>query len=79
MTAPRENKDGSCPNCMADYSSCKFHRMADDLREKNLRETIRGIVAHSKAERLGRICAKYELESDEMMTREEKAAAYTTV
>ena len=70
------NADGSCLYCMADYSSCQFHRMVDFLRDENRRETIKGIVAHQKAERLKRICAKYELESDEMMTREEKATQH---
>ena len=73
MKAPILNADGSCPDCLRSWRQCAWH-IADGLREDRERsEMLRRVCAAQRADEIGRVCARYELESDEMQTREEKA------
>jgi len=51
---------------------------AEMLREMEKSEALRRCVSSAKAWDIARICARYELESDEFYTREQKAAQYIT-
>lgn len=42
-------------------------------RDREKGELCRRVAAQAKRDKVERICSRFELESDEMMTREEKA------
>ena len=51
---------------------------AEMLREMEKSEALRRCVSSAKAWDIARICARYELESDEFYTLEQKAERYIT-
>lgn len=50
---------------------------AEAIAEKNKRNTLKNVLANARENEIARICQTKELESDEFMTREEKAKFYT--
>ena len=77
MKSPTLRSDGSCPACSGGWT-CSFH-IAEGLRkDKENAATLRRVCESAKVNELARICARFELESDEMQTREEKALQLQT-
>jgi len=73
MNAPTMNADGSCPACLRSWRQCDWH-IAEGLRRDRERSAMFARVCRrASAEEIARTCARYELESDEFQTREEKA------
>jgi len=50
--------------------------IADRARERAKAETVRKAARGARQNAIARICARYELESDEFLTAEQKAARY---
>lgn len=75
MNAPPTYPDGSCIGCLNNLPRCEFHEIEERAREKAARETLARVVERSRQNDLARICARHELESDEMSTRWQKAEA----
>jgi len=74
MNAPTMNPDGSCPKCLfAGGWHCEWHQ-AEAVRRCRERSAMAARVCRRATdEDIARTCARYELESDEFQTREEKA------
>ena len=68
---------GTCLDCVGrvGHGRCAFHAAEDRQRERTFSALLQRTVEAMRADEIGRICARYELESDEMQTREEKAAS----
>jgi hypothetical protein len=75
VNAPRYDDRGACLDCVAliGRSRCEFHAAEDQKRDARNRATLRRSCEIGHAHELARICARYELESDEGGTREQKA------
>lgn len=74
----RFRPDGSCSTCSGGWlcKACQNDGLArDKARSAILRSTVQGI----QQTRIARVCSRYELESDERGTREEKAAEMLAV
>lgn len=63
---------GTCLTCLSDYANCE-HRLIEREKERRFSKVLQGVVVGIESERLSRIAAKFELESDEFSTWEEKA------
>jgi hypothetical protein len=57
---------------MEDYANCE-HRLIEREKEKRFAKLLQNIVVGIESERLGRVAARREIESDEFFTWEEKA------
>jgi hypothetical protein len=66
---------GTCLTCFHDFVSCE-HRKEEEESRKRLSLLIRETVQRDKSQTLQRIAAKFELESDEFFTSEQKAELY---
>lgn len=75
MNAPTLRPDGSCPACVGGWK-CVYHIERDAQRDRERSETLRRVCAGIREARIMEICARHELESDEFLTREQKAEAY---
>ena len=72
MNTPLLRPDGSCPACVGGWQ-CEYHQR-EGVRRFQERERMLAIVARGiRARRIADLCARYELESDEFQTREQKA------
>jgi hypothetical protein len=72
---PSLKADGSCPACRITGGwQCDFHQARGVEKSRALGVMLREISASLHADELSWICARHELESDEFMTREQKAS-----
>lgn len=70
---PTLNPDGSCPLCLGGWL-CSWHQQDGLRRDREQAATLRQVAANIRQARIESICARYELESDEGGTAEQKAA-----
>lgn len=75
VVVPVMREDGSCPLCVGGWL-CLFHQEAAAQRDRDLGAMLRRVAAAQHANEIARVCARFELESDEGGTREEKAERY---
>lgn len=68
------NPDGTCPACIGGWL-CKFHQQEGLRIDAQRSQVIKQAVAGIRRAEIARTCARYELESDEMLTAEQKAVA----
>lgn len=68
-------ENGTCLTCLFDFEFCE-HRKHENQKSKRLSEIICSTVQKAKSQTLQRIAAKFELESDEFFTSEQKAEFY---
>lgn len=73
MKTTRFRPDGSCSTCSGGWL-CKACQDDNAKRDAGLSLLLRGTVVGIRQTRIARVCARFELESDEMQTREHKAA-----
>lgn len=73
VIAPVLRADGSCPACSGGWV-CAFHRSQGLRADRERSAMLRRVCAGIRANRIAEVCARFELESDEGGTREEKAA-----
>ena len=66
---------GTCYTCVKNFVSCE-HRQEEEQKRKQLSILIAETVNKDKNQTLQRIAAKFELESDEFFTSEQKAEFY---
>ena len=64
--------DGSCPVCSSGWV-CAYHQEAGLRRDRERSAVLRRVCESMRAAEIGRVCARFELESDEFQTREQKA------
>ena len=74
LVKPDTYPDGACKACVGGWK-CAFHIAEDEERERRMSDVLRQAVAGIRATRIARVCARFELESDEFLTREQKAEA----
>lgn len=74
MPEPVMNADGSCPACARAWRRCEWHIAADLRADREKWDMLRQVLASARLHEIGRICARYELESDEGGTAYEKGA-----
>ena len=77
LVKPDFYPDGACKACAGGWK-CAFHIAEDAEREKRRHEVLRRTVAGIQQTRIYRVCARFELESDEFLSREQKAEAMLT-
>lgn len=68
-------ENGACLTCLFDFEFCQ-HRKEESEKSKRLSEIICSTVQNAKDQTFQRIAAKFELESDEFFTSEQKAEFY---
>lgn len=78
MKTLRFRPDGSCALCSGGWL-CKVCQADNAERERRQSATIAAAARGIRATRIARVCARFELESDEMATREQKAAAMLAI
>ena len=75
LQPPALRPDGACPECLG-RGLCDYHKQTTQAawikRERALQSAGRATIAG----RIARICASFELESDEFYTAEQKAQQY---
>lgn len=77
MKRPALLADGSCSACVLGGGwQCKFHQEELAALDRERAAMFKRVAAHVRASRIESICARYELESDEFQTREQKALAF---
>jgi hypothetical protein len=72
MKKPKPDKDGACPDCAGGWM-CAYHQRttAADWEKRQARLKVAARVARNAAR--DRIAARFELESDEFETADQKA------
>jgi hypothetical protein len=70
--APKLRADGSCPQCVGGWQ-CAYHQQQGVVADKLRSEAIRLASESLRRAEISRVCARYELETDEAGTREDKA------
>lgn len=73
LVAPTLRPDGSCPACSGGWS-CPYHIAEGLRRDAEQSALLRRVAAAQRENEIARVCSRFELESDERGTREEKAA-----
>jgi hypothetical protein len=68
-------ENGTCFTCLFNFEFCE-HRQEESKKSKLLSEIICSTVQNSRNQSLQKIAAKFELESDEFFTSEQKAEFY---
>jgi hypothetical protein len=72
----RFNKDGTCPTCLALGGwLCELCKKDNAARDRANATRLKLVCESIKANEVARVCAAFELESDEFLTREQKAVA----
>ena len=74
MNAPTLRPDGSCPACIGGWQ-CAFHQAEGVRRDREKYARLRDVCRIAAGRDIARVCLRYELESDEFSTREQKALA----
>lgn len=77
LVEPETYPDGACKACLGG-NKCDWHIERDAENDRKRSEMLRRVCAGIRANEIGRVCSRYELESDEFMTREQKAEALIT-
>jgi hypothetical protein len=75
IVTPEQNsvfRVGTCLTCYTNFDKCE-HRLIEREKERRFSKVLQGVVVGIESERLCRIAAKFELESDEFSTWKEKA------
>ena len=72
LPKPAIHEDGSCTACAGGWM-CEYHQQESLRRDERLSAALRLSNKAARANEIARICAHYELESDEYQTREQKA------
>jgi hypothetical protein len=72
LAKPETLSDGRCAAC-GPGGHCEWHAQEGLRRDRELFAKLRGITARAQEHAIARVCARYELESDETGTREEHA------
>ena len=78
MNKPTLRKDGSCSACCGGWQ-CAWHQAEGVRRDRERGAMLRRISAVSWQYEIARVCSRFELESNEGGTREEKAERYLAV
>lgn len=72
LVNPGTYSNGACRGC-AGGNKCAWHIEEDAKRDLQWSKELSRICGHIKQARIERVYSRFELESDEMATREEKA------
>lgn len=72
LVRPDTYPDGACKACVGGWK-CAFHIAEDAERDRRMADVLRQAVAGIRQTRIARVCSRFELESDEFLTREQKA------
>lgn len=70
----RFDSSGRCMTCIGG-NLCKFCSADNAKQDRERSAVLASAAADIRCNRIARVCARFELESDEGGTREEKAAA----
>jgi hypothetical protein len=79
LCEPAKTSDGACSACVAGACRCEFHANRDAEREAAFSAVLQRCAASVRSYAIAATCARFELESDEFLTREEKAAGIITI
>jgi hypothetical protein len=71
ILAPKLRDDGSCPQCVGGWQ-CAYHQQQGVAKDRMQSETIKLASESLRRAEISRVCARYELETDEAGTCEEK-------
>ena len=74
IAKPILRADSTCPDCARVWTRCAWHLATERQREDEKSAILRAVCQGNRAYEIGRICARYELESDEGGTAYEKGA-----
>ncbi len=74
MNAPKLRPDGACPDCIGGWL-CAYHQRQGLDNDRKRSQAIKSAVRSLRNQELQRIMARYELESDEFLSAEQKAVA----
>lgn len=72
---PKTRADGSCSACVGGWQ-CAWHQAEGVRVDRERGEMLRAVSANARKYDIAHLCARFELESDEMTTREQKAEHY---
>jgi hypothetical protein len=75
MKKPLILSDGSCSACVGGWQ-CAWHQNEGVRLDRERGAMLRRVSANSRQYEIARVCSRFELESDEGGTREEKAERY---
>ena len=75
LVAPTLRADGSCPLC-GGHGHCAYHSAEVDRKSREFWQSMRSRLAVARTAELSRIAARFEFESDQMLTWREKAELY---
>lgn len=74
ISKPAIDARGACLACASNGGwVCDWHKEESAQRDRDLSAMFVRVSASNKANRIAEVCSRFELESDEMLTREEKA------
>ena len=77
LVAPVLRSDGSCPECANGGGRiCAYHSAEGIRKDRAFWDSMGPRLAVARNAELSRIAARFEFESDEMLTWQEKAQAY---
>lgn len=74
LVKPETYPDGACKACAGGWK-CAYHIAEDAERDRQMSAVLRRACEGIRINRIARVCARFELESDEFLTREQKAEA----
>ena len=72
IPAPKPRDDGSCPQCIGGWQ-CAYHQQQGIALDRSRSEAIKLASESLRRAEISRVCARYELETDEAGTCEDKA------
>lgn len=72
MKRPQLDKNGACPDCSGGWM-CAYHQRTTAAAWEKRQAAIRDAVRMARAAARDRIAARWELESDEFETADQKA------
>ncbi len=76
MTKPATLPDGTCRECCGRSGPCAYHQAEGQRQWETKWRTVAAAARGARAAELARVAARFEFESDQFQTAEEKAAAY---
>ena len=72
LSKPALRSDGTCSACLGG-NLCRFCQEEGLKRDRELSRVLARAVVGIRETRIARVCSRFELESDEFLTREQKA------
>ncbi len=72
IETPTYYDDGACKLCLG-KGLCDYHKIEGVKRDKIKSSILRSSAVAARIANIDYICARYELESDELFTADEKA------